>query len=80
MISLTRLNGHTIAVNAALIQWIENSPDTTLTLLTGEKLVVSEAYAEVIAAAAAFFRTQGPMSGFYVRTTSGDAQCFTALE
>ncbi len=48
MIELTRLNGHPIAVNVDLIQWIEPVPDTTITLTTGEKLVVREAYRDVL--------------------------------
>jgi len=47
MIQLTRLNGHTIAVNGDLIRFAEASPDTVLTLVTGEKLIVRESCAEV---------------------------------
>ena len=42
MIELTRLNGHKIAVNCDLIRYAEASPDTVLTLVTGEKLIVLE--------------------------------------
>ncbi len=48
MIELTRLNSHPIAINVDLIQWIEPVPDTTITLTTGEKLVVREAYKDVL--------------------------------
>ncbi len=51
MIELTRLNGHKIAVNCDLIRYAEASPDTTLTLVTGEKLVVLETCAAVAAIA-----------------------------
>jgi len=47
MIHLTRLNKHSIGVNADLIKFIENVPDTMITLLTGEKLLVLESF-EVI--------------------------------
>lgn len=47
MIQLTRLNGHTISVNGDLIRFAEASPDTVLTLVTGEKLIVRESCAEV---------------------------------
>jgi len=47
MIELTRLNGHKIAVNCDLIRFAEVSPDTVLTLVTGEKLIVRETCAEV---------------------------------
>jgi flagellar protein FlbD len=42
MIELTRLNGKSLAVNADLIKFVEQAPDTVLTLVTGEKLVVKE--------------------------------------
>ena len=47
MIELTRLNGHKIAVNCDLIRYAESSPDTVLTLVTGEKLIVCETSREV---------------------------------
>jgi len=42
MIELTRLNGHTFVVNSDLIKLAEAIPDTTITLITGEKIVVLE--------------------------------------
>ena len=48
MIELTRLNGHAFVVNSDLIKLAEASPDTTLTLVTGEKIVVLESCAEVL--------------------------------
>jgi flagellar protein FlbD len=42
MIDLTRLNGHRLLVNCDLIKFAEPSPDTTITLVTGEKLIVRE--------------------------------------
>ncbi|MCU1323702.1 MAG: uncharacterized protein JWM43_3351 [Acidobacteriaceae bacterium] len=47
MIELTRLNGSRLDVNCDLIKYAESSPDTVLTLITGEKLVVLEACDEV---------------------------------
>lgn len=49
MIRLTRLNGLSLIVNDDLIKYIEATPDTTLTLVSGEKLMVAEAPDEVIA-------------------------------
>ncbi|WP_446744131.1 flagellar FlbD family protein [Silvibacterium acidisoli] len=48
MIQLTRFNGSVLAVNDDLIQYVESNPDTTLTLLGGEKLVVRESLGEVM--------------------------------
>lgn len=42
MIYLTRLNGEILAVNADLIELMEETPDTVVTLTTGRKLVVRE--------------------------------------
>jgi flagellar protein FlbD len=47
MIELTRLNGSPLAVNCDLIKYAEAAPDTVLTLVTGEKLVVLEPCSEV---------------------------------
>ena len=47
MIQLTRLNGSTIVLNSDLIKTAEASPDTMLTLINGEKLIVREDCAEV---------------------------------
>jgi flagellar protein FlbD len=47
MIELTRLNGSPLAINCDLIKYAEAAPDTVLTLITGEKLVVLEPCREV---------------------------------
>lgn len=47
MINLTRLNGHRLTVNCDLIKHAEASPDTVITLITGEKLVVRESCDEL---------------------------------
>ena len=47
MIELTRLNGCRLDVNCDLIKYAEAAPDTVLTLITGEKLVVLEPCDEV---------------------------------
>jgi flagellar protein FlbD len=48
MIQLTRLNGHPLIVNSDLIKHAEAIPDTTLTLVTGDKLVVLESCSDVL--------------------------------
>ncbi len=47
MIELTRLNGSRLSLNCDLIKYVDSAPDTLLTLVTGEKLVVLEVRAEV---------------------------------
>jgi uncharacterized protein YlzI (FlbEa/FlbD family) len=48
MIELTRLNGTPIVLNSDLIKIAEASPDTMLTLINGEKLIVRETREEVM--------------------------------
>lgn len=48
MIELTRLNGNPMVLNSDLIKIAEASPDTMLTLITGEKLIVREECGEVV--------------------------------
>ena len=47
MIEVTRLNGNPMVLNSDLIKTAEASPDTMLTLISGEKLIIRETCAEV---------------------------------
>ena len=47
MIQLTRLNGVPIVLNSDLIKTAESSPDTMLTLINGEKIIVRESCAAI---------------------------------
>ena len=42
MIDVTRLNGTEITINAELIEFVEETPDTVVTLTTGKKIIVKE--------------------------------------
>lgn len=57
MIRLTRLNNQQITVNSDLIKWIESKPDTVLTLINGDKILVHESEEEVCARVIAFRRS-----------------------
>jgi flagellar protein FlbD len=48
MIEVTRLNGNAMLLNSDLIKIAEASPDTMLTLIHGEKLIVRESCAEIL--------------------------------
>lgn len=48
MIEVTRLNGTRCVLNSDLIKMAEALPDTMLTLMNGEKLIVREKLEEVI--------------------------------
>ncbi|NLW22287.1 MAG: flagellar FlbD family protein [Tissierellia bacterium] len=48
MIKVKRLNGKEFIINSDLILYVEETPDTVITLTTGLKVVVSESADEVI--------------------------------
>jgi flagellar protein FlbD len=48
MIELTRLNGNPLYVNCDLIKWAEAAPDTLITLINGEKIVVRESCEQLV--------------------------------
>ncbi len=48
MIKLTRLNNHVVAINPDHIGWVDATPDTTLFLIGGEKIIVRETLDELI--------------------------------
>ena len=63
MIQLTRLNQHPLVVNSDLIKLVEQAPDTVITLVSGEKIVVRESAQEVLERVVQFRRAvlQGTM-------------------
>lgn len=42
MIEITRLNGVRFSINCDLIETVEETPDTVITLTNGKKFIVSE--------------------------------------
>jgi len=44
MVEVTRLNGESYYINPHQIEYIELNPDTTLTMLSGKRLIVVEDY------------------------------------
>lgn len=48
MVRLTKINGQEIYVNNDLIEFIESTPDTIISLTTGKKLIIKETVEEVI--------------------------------
>lgn len=48
MITVTRLDKRVVVVNADLIKMIEATPDTIITLINGDSLVVRESVDEVV--------------------------------
>ena len=48
MILLTKINNNPIAVNSDLIEYIEETPDTVITLTNSDRVVVQEGMTEII--------------------------------
>ncbi len=61
MIKLTRLDDTEIVLNANLIEYIEATPDTVITMTTGRKYIVKESVDEVIKKAEEFFSKSFPI-------------------
>ncbi len=48
MIVVTRLNSKRVVLNAELIKTVEETPDTVITLVNGDRLLVRESLEEVV--------------------------------
>lgn len=48
MITVTRLNGKPFVINAELIRTVESNPDTTITLINGDHMIIKESMEQVI--------------------------------
>ncbi len=48
MITITRLNDKELVINCDLIECIELTPDTTITMTTGRKFIAKESVHEII--------------------------------
>lgn len=49
MIAVTRINGSSFYLNALMVESVEETPDTYITLVTGKRLIVLEKAEEVLA-------------------------------
>ena len=47
MIEVTKINGKKILVNPDLLEIVEETPDTVVTLTTGKKIIVKESRQEI---------------------------------
>jgi flagellar protein FlbD len=56
MIKVTRLNGSEFYINEDMIEFLEETPDTIITLNTEKKLVVKESIGEILEDVIAFRR------------------------
>jgi len=56
MITLTRLDKRVIVLNSELIKMLESTPDTIVTLINGDTVIVRESVEEVVAKAIEYAR------------------------
>jgi len=63
MIKLTRLNKQEYYINSDLIETIEMTPDTVITMLNGKKLIVSESADDVVDL---IVRFRGKIQNFHI--------------
>jgi len=73
MIQLTRLNNQALIVNCDLIKFVETAPDTVLTLVSGEKLLVRESPDEVLQRILVFRRDVLTGEGLYSARMKSDS-------
>ncbi|AEI44334.1 flagellar FlbD family protein [Paenibacillus mucilaginosus] len=59
MVLLTRLNGNPFYLNAFLIESIEATPDTMISLVNGKKIMVLEPASDVVLSIQQFLQTIG---------------------
>jgi len=48
MITVKRINNTMVTINADLIEFVESTPDTIITTITGKKIIVKDPVDEVI--------------------------------
>ena len=72
MITVTRLNHTPVVLNCDLIEQIETTPDTVISLTTGQKIMVLESTDEIIERVVKFRQSiLTPHSGDGTREGSG---------
>ncbi|MFC4768792.1 flagellar FlbD family protein [Effusibacillus consociatus] len=70
MIKVTRFNGTELTLNATLIEMVEGTPDTVITLVTNKKIVVKEPVDEVVRLITEYYKSIG-LIGLQVRQNAG---------
>ncbi|MCG7407488.1 flagellar FlbD family protein [Paenibacillus sp. ACRRX] len=74
MIQVTRLNGSSVWVNALLVEAVEETPDTYITLFNGKKLIVLEKAPEIIRLITEYIQKVGAVGGtIKLQSTEGQS-------
>ena len=56
MIKVTRFDGRELVINARLIKFVEKTPDTVITLITRDKILVKESVEDIIKKVTRYYR------------------------
>jgi len=56
MITVTRLDRRVVVINAELVKMIEATPDTIITLINGDTIIVRESVDDIVAKAVDYAR------------------------
>lgn len=59
MIVVTRMDGSHLTLNAVMIEIVESTPDTVVTMMSGRKFIVREPAAELVERVTAYYRRVG---------------------
>ncbi len=62
MITVTRLNDQALVINAELIKTVESTPDTLITLINGDRMMVKESMEEIVRKAVEYGRQMRPFA------------------
>ncbi len=66
MIKLTRLDGNAFILNADIIRFVEERPDTFVTLVSGERIVVRERMDQVVELAVDYQQRKAMLPSFHL--------------
>ncbi|MCA9126985.1 MAG: flagellar FlbD family protein [Planctomycetales bacterium] len=72
MIKVTRLDGQPFILNADLIRYVEERPDTFITLTTGERIVVREPMETVVELSIEYQQRKAMLPSFFAPPTRDD--------
>lgn len=59
MLKLTKLDQRLVAINPTLVAWLEETPDTVLVMVGGQRIIVREKVEQVIEAFVSFYERVG---------------------
>jgi flagellar protein FlbD len=79
MIKLTRLDGQPFILNADLIRYVEQRPDTFVTLVSGERIVVNESMQQVVELAIEYQQRKAMLPSLMRRPTESTSHAGGAV-